>query len=318
MCDLDIIWAEVDAMEPPKKPVAIKPDPYYCTCGVPKILNEDCFLTCTKCGLVDEFFISDEPEWISSVSEAGVVNETARCGMPTDTDLFSEQWGASTSMATRGFSKQHKRLGVINFHNSMNHKDRSLFHAYKDIDTAGKDNLNLPDSVLRTAKIIYRKFNQEKLTRGAVRTGIKANCVIYACKMANVPRTTKEVATAFGIPTKDISRTSEIFKSELQQEKNTKKSEVTRPSDVIPRLLSEFTLENKRNYTMKCMKIASKIENCVTLMGKTPNSIAVAIICFVLKDNYSKTEVCQKTNVSVPTVNKIDTMINQYLEGKIP
>lgn len=315
MIELDVIWAEI---LPQEKPIAKEINQYLCECGVSKIYNEDSFLTCPKCGLVDRFSISDEPEWISSVSETGVVDENARCGMPNDTELFSEQWGSSTTMATRNASKSQKRLGVINFHNSMNHKDRSLFHAYKDIEMAGKDNLHLPDSVLRTAKIIYRKFNQEKLTRGAVRTGIKANCLIYACKLSNVPRTTKEVADAFGIPTKDISRTSEIFKSELKQEKDAKKSEVTRPSDVIPRMLSEFQIENKRPYTMKCMKISSKIEKCITLMGKTPNSIAACIICHVLTDLYTKAEISEKTKVSVPTINKIDTIINQYLEGKVP
>ena len=69
---------------------------------------------------------------------------------------------------------------------------------------------------------------------------------------------------------------------------------------------------------MKCMKISSKIEKCITLMGKTPNSIAACIICHVLTDLYSKSEISEKTKVSVPTINKIDTIINQYLEGKIP
>lgn len=42
-----------------------------------------------------------------------------------------------------------KRLAKINFHQSMNHRDRSLYHAYKDIDEAC---LSLPDNVLKDAK----------------------------------------------------------------------------------------------------------------------------------------------------------------------
>jgi transcription initiation factor TFIIB len=65
----------------------------------------------------------------------------------------------------------------------MNHKDRSLFHAYKDIDEACH---TLTRSILKDAKMMYRKFNDGKLTRGAVRLGIKANCVLYACRLAQV------------------------------------------------------------------------------------------------------------------------------------
>ena len=76
----------------------------------------------------------------------------------------------------------------------MNHKDRSLFHAYKDIESAASGVLNLPSTVIRDAKVMYKKFNGEKLTRGAVRTGVKANCVFMACKLAKIPRTTREIA----------------------------------------------------------------------------------------------------------------------------
>jgi hypothetical protein len=36
----------------------------------------------------------------------------------------------------RGSTYENKRMAKINFHMSMNHKDRSLFHAYRDIDEA--------------------------------------------------------------------------------------------------------------------------------------------------------------------------------------
>ena len=53
----------------------------------------------------------------------------------------------------------------------MNHKDESLYHAYQDIEEACSQ--SIPDSILKDAKIMYRRFNCEKLTRGAIRLGIK-------------------------------------------------------------------------------------------------------------------------------------------------
>ena len=104
---------------------------------------------------------------------------------------------------------------------------RSLFHAYKDIETAARDGLHLSSIVIRDAKVMYKKFNGEKLTRGAVRLGIKANCVFMACQLAKVPRTTKEIAQAFGITPNDISRTSVLFREVILGEKEAQTVQVS-------------------------------------------------------------------------------------------
>jgi transcription initiation factor TFIIIB Brf1 subunit/transcription initiation factor TFIIB len=78
----------------------------------------------------------------------------------------------------RGRSK----LATINMHSSMNHKDRALFHAYAEMDRIGKDILGLKENVMYLAKTKYKAFNEAVLTRGAVRNGIKANCVFQACR----------------------------------------------------------------------------------------------------------------------------------------
>jgi transcription initiation factor TFIIB len=200
-------------------------------------------------------------------------------------------------------------MAKINFHMSMNHKDRSLFHAYRDIDEACH---TLPDTVLKDAKMMYRKFNDEKLTRGAVRLGIKANCVLYACRLAQFPRTTKEVADMFGIQSKDISRTTQIFKDTIMGV--TEKNYVTKAFDVMQRLLNSFDVSRDERY--KCNKMCTETDDCVELMSKTPNSVASAIIYIVLGANVSKAEVCEKCSVSVPTINKIENIIKKHLEVK--
>jgi len=42
--------------------------------------------------------------------------------------------------------------------------------------------------------------------------------------------------------------------------------------------------------------------------------VASTIIYFVLKDNFTKTEICEKCGISIPTLNKIETIIKKYLE----
>jgi len=323
MC-LDSIWADFHSHLKQQESIKIattRPnDLYTCECGGQKIPgNDDGFPTCTSCGIVDSVFIDDSPEWVNCVSENGTVTNHARCGQAKDLDLFSEHWGGSQIQTTYKSSKSTKRLSRINFHMSMNHKDRALYHAYKSIETPCQDVLNLSDNVIRDAKIMYRTFNADKLTRGAIRTGIKANCVLYACKMNRNPRTTKEVAGAFGIPTRDISRTTDLFrdtllpKSEVKQ-KTEAGSSITKPSDVLARILNDFHIENKRPVQSKCNHLADKLEGCVQLMGKTPNSIAAVIVLKILGSTTTKQNIVAKCGVSMPTLNKIELIINKYLE----
>lgn len=319
------LWAEFDAameiMNPPKHKEVIKVNHYECPCGGPKVFGYDNLPVCTVCGLVDSSYLDDSPEWTSGVGEDGTVSDPSRCGMPKDLELFSEAWGSGTIISSgRNTSYHFKKIARINFHGSMNHRDRALFHAYKSIDDAAVSVLQLPESVVRGAKVMYRKFNGEVLTRGAVRTGIKANCVFYACKANNVPRTTKEVADAFGIPTKDVSRTSQTFKDTIfgKSERPEPTVQLTRPEHVIHRMLNEFDLgDERRKWRVKCVKFANLLNDCVPLMGKTPNSIAAVVIYKVMGDTMSKHDIIQKCGISMPTLNKIEHLVNKHLEDKL-
>jgi len=321
MTEIHALWAEFELIRLKDQSAAItkkKPKRLEFTCkycdGV-QVFSEVGLPTCTSCGIVEDY-INDGAEWISSVDDTGHVSDPARCGAPKDLELFSEQWGSSTILKPTGRSTwAQKRMARIGFHMSMNHRDRALYHAYKDIDAAAKDSLSLPENVVRRAKIFYRKFNESKLTRGAVRNGIKANCVMYACKLSNIPRTTKEIADAYGIPTRDISRTYDIFKQQFTEEKaQPETATITKPIDVVNRLMNTFQVggTESRKMVMKCRKLCEKLENCVELMGKTPNSIASVVILLILKP--TKKEVCQNCGISMPTLNKIESVVKNYLE----
>jgi transcription initiation factor TFIIB len=320
MCDIEEAWGDFDkyiAEHAPIKESSTVNGVYFCKCGGVKMLGLDNLQVCTTCGIVDACYIDETAEWTSGVSENGVVSDPGRCGMPSDTELFSAAWGAGLVINSRGSSYAVRRMAKVNFHSSMNHKDRALFHAYKDIELAALTRLNLPATVIRDAKVMYKKFNGEKLTRGAVRCGIKANCVLTACKLANIPRTTKEVADAFEIPSKDISRTSQMFRETLLGDSATvSESKVTKPCDVLPRIMNDFIMIDeieKRKIASKCRKMCAQIESCVELMGKTPNSIASAVILIVLDGQIPKSDVANVCKISVPTLNKIESIVRKFI-----
>ena len=115
----------------------------------------------------------------------------------------------------------------------------------------------------------------------------------------------------FGIQTKDISRTTQIFKDNILG--CTKKNYVTKAFDVMNRLLNGFDVS--KNERLQCIKLCKATEDCVDLMSKTPNSVCSAILW--IQTGIPKTEICQKCAISVPTLNKIEGIIRKYLEVKV-
>jgi len=319
MCEvLNQVWDDFAALraqaqvEPQVAPLI----DYLCAhCGGTKSFGVwDDLPVCTECGAVDEEFVSDEPEWRGGDAESGP--DKSRVGAPVNTDHFSAAWGASTVMAvSKQGSYQQKRLAMINLHTSMNHRDRALFHAYQDFDKIGKGILKLADNVMYAAKIKYKAFNEAVLTRGAVRNGIKANCIFQACREFNVARTTQEIANAFGIPARDISRTFDMYQEQLPETE----IHVTTAADLIPRFFNEIIGvpdAQRGRLKMKIVRVCQELSECVELMGRTPKAVACAVMFVVLKDAgvaIDKAGLCKTCGVSVPTLGKIEAIVRSQL-----
>ena len=139
MTTVDHIWAIVETLRPRPDAVLDARPEWECECGGLKMCNDDNIPTCIECGRVDPEFVSDEPEWRGGMDDDGTVTDPSRVGAPVNVDHFSAEWNMGTVMNVRpSAAAPMKRLARINFHLSMNHKDRSLFHAYADMDRVGK------------------------------------------------------------------------------------------------------------------------------------------------------------------------------------
>lgn len=304
--DDDIIWSQVDTLLQSSStivPITSNEEQYICACGGVKTFMYE-FPTCTVCGRVDDSFISNEPEWICDPNDC---DDPSRIGIPLDTTLYSESWGMGTYIVGRSCQKMAK----ISLHSNMNHRDRALHHAYKEFDHICRGKLKLNDVIIDYAKIIYKKFNEEKLTRGAVRMGIKANCVLYACNKYGVARTLHEIAHAFQIPVKDISRTNEIFTDTTGEETGH-----TQSSDIISRIFNSIDFiessSEKGRVRMKVVKACEDAQNNPKLMGKTPKGIASAVIFKTVSElgyPIDRAFVAKICEVSIPTLVKIEKQL---------
>jgi len=114
-------------------------------------------------------------------------------------------------------------------------------------------------------------------------------------------------------------------------------SHVTRPCDVLPRLLNDIDIDYdlKKKVRILCTKLAKILEPCVPLMSKTPTSIAAVIIARTVGNAVTKKDICAACKISVrrllprqqtsgtltyslpqvPTMNKIDGLVKTYLES---
>lgn len=310
MVSFDDIWKQSGFFSEPSIQVSDDETSYYmCTCGGLKVFPVNDLPSCSQCGKMDTEYISEEAEWMTGADCDGP--DPSRCGGPIDSTLFSASWGMGTKITAQYRNTVGKKMSRIHFHMSMNHKDRSLFHAYAELEKVAKEKLGCSNVIIDDAKMRYKEFSEKKLTRGEVRKGIKANCLFLSCKKFGYPRTTKEIADAFGIDTRDIGRTSSILSDTCH---DTEKKKITMPNDIVVRIFENIddTIDDKSKKIRQCVNICRKIERHSKLMGKTPSGVASAVI-YVTLNNISKQSICSSANISIPTLNKIEIIVRELL-----
>ena len=309
-------WEILDQLRSEQQTIQEIRSEWRCTqCGGVKVIDE--MPVCTGCGLTDQVWISDEPEWNSGGDPDTGNKDPSRVGAPVNLDHFSASWGMGTMIVPRTKSYAASRMSRIHHHLSMHHRDRALFHAYQQMMDIGTRVLGLPDVVMYSAKIKYKEFNESKLTRGAVRNGVKANCIFQACREHNISRSTKEISDAFGIPVRDLSRTTEMFQEQIPDTE----VHVMTAAHLIPRIFNDLTCipdSEKGRVRMRVIKICKSIEESVELMGRTPKAIACAVIFIVLAGAIDRSTICKICDVSVPTLTKIENIVRAELKDKNP
>jgi transcription initiation factor TFIIIB Brf1 subunit/transcription initiation factor TFIIB len=318
---IELAWSELDLIRKTNQkdePVDLLSE-FFCSCGGQKAFGVDFDLpTCISCGMQDKTFICQEAEYRTGADESSGPDPT-RVGAVVNTDHFSEQWGGNTKITVaHGGTYSQKKMARIHMHGSMNHRDRALFHAYAEIDHICKNILNLQDNIVYITKIKYKAFNEAVLTRGDVRKGVKANCVFQTCREHNVPRTTQEIADAFGIPVKDISRTFDIY----QEQNPETQVHVITPSKLVARFMNDISIPEqfKGRVVRKIVNVCESLDDCVSLMGRTPRAVCCAVMFIVLSSNKegydvpTRAELCKICDISVPTLAKIEIIVKNSLK----
>ena len=268
-------------------------------------------LLCSTCGLIKINHLSDAPEWRGGPSEDGSKpKQSSRCGAPQNSQLFSNQLGTMIRDKYPGFRSRLSKLQL----RMINPKDRCLFHAYKHFTPAHLQ-YGVPSSIVDRAKFIYKGISEHKLTRGDKRKGIMGNCLLHALQENNVPRTTKEVATMFGIDVRDITRMRNTFYEVAGEIIQTAK-----PDDLMTRVILSFNFELRLR--IKVLRRAGKhleiVKKSKRLSGKDASRDYGRRTCGRSLNRLNlplcEEAVAKASNVSKPTMVKLYHAIEDLFE----
>ena len=277
------------------------------TCGSFSLFhdNKTGSQVCTDCGSIKTTLFDDTAEWSFGVNENGK-KDPARCGCPSNPLL--EKSSLSTSIK----STNNTLMKRLHSQMSMDHVERSLFHVFEMINRLCVDNGNLHSNVIEQAKFYYKTISQRKLSRGVIRQGLIACCIMYACKYGHVNRSIKEISKMCNVSVPVLNKTNKLFIEHMRDilSKDNVLNQSTTTIDLIPRYCNSLGLnKNLEQHFMRRLYILDKhIKTSELLNGKTPSSIASGMIMFLCKVNnidIDRKLFVNTQNISIVTMNKI-------------
>ena len=337
MTNLDIIWQQLhdiqnkDDIEPERSVYEIKS---CTTCGSRNSICEDSThgtIVCTRCGFVLESDIMDETaEWTSCGADSNrkAVDPT-RCGVPINPLLRK----SSMSTVIQSTNTRYRFMQKLHNQSSMNYVERNRYHVYEHISKMASENGHLSNNVVEQAKYYYKELSKRKLSRGVIRKGLIACCILYACKNMNVSRSIKEISLMTNVPVPTINKTTKIFMDNmhdilLQTQWNAPQSDIracdyvfeaTDSNDLITRFCNLLHIDDKKTH-IKLVKLSKTINNDMNVGHvmdcKTPSAITGGVIMYACQQlsmkQITKNMLSKLFCVSIVTINKIVKMIVEH------
>ena len=285
-------------------------------CGSKQITRDDSKgeLVCSKCGLIlSEDEVDMGKEWRSFDSDQ--FEERARTGSPKKyvklnkglvtmidrkgRDLRGNKLSSKSKAQMYRLIKWHKRASVSS---SM---ERNLSIALTEMRRVASY-LNIPESLVEAAALLYRKTVEKGLIRGRLIEAVVSAILYTVCRTYHVPRTLNEMAEASGLTKKEIGRTYRFLVRELKLE-----VPLTNPIHYIPRFASELNLSGE--VQEKGRDIITKAINQGLISGRGPTGVAAAAVYIAgLLKGERRT---QKEVANVAGVTEV-TIRNRYRELK--
>lgn len=296
----------------------------WCTaCKKPSICEDmrNGALVCTECGIIYEEHIMDNTaEWNFNGSDDSSRKDPSRCGCPINPLL------AKSSMSTMIKSNRHHFMKRLHNQMSMDYVERSRYHVFESITKMAGEHGHLSQAIIEQAKCYYKILSERKLSRGVIRKGLIACCIMYACKTLNVPRSVKEIAVITKVSVPTLNKTTKVFMKTmgdiLQSTSGGMDSllDSTDTKHLINRYCNLLHLSDKKQEMLlvrNVKRIDLELKQAGTLDCKTPTAIITGIIVYAsqkLDIPLSKSTMSVVFGVSIVTINKIVKLIIDFYD----
>jgi transcription initiation factor TFIIB len=319
--DLNSLFDTFDTLKPPKRKIEITDEDYCDDCKMNSVINNNGEFICNKCGEIKDLNFDYNAEWRYYGNEDTKSSDPTRCGLPTN-ELLPESSNGSTISFKNGETYEMRKIRNYHGWNAMPYKERSLYNVFDSIQVRAI-NSGITSCIIEEAKNLYKKIAESKISRGANRKGLIASCIYKACKIKNVPRSHKEIATIFDINITHMTKGCKKFDEIMNLNKNNSESADiigSQSIDYIQRFCSKLHLS--QNILEVCKYVCLKAEEYSLVSENTPPSIAsgsIWLTCTLLNiNNITKKDISQICKISEVTISKCFKKLLQYHKHLLP
>ncbi len=170
--------------------------------------------------------------------------------------------------------------------------------------------LDLPNNVLETASIIYRKAVRKRLIRGRPIRGMTVASIYLACRRCGLVRTLGEMAQASGINRKEVGRYYRTLVKKLEYSVPS-----VRAQGYVTRVCTELDIHGKaEEAAYKILGAAKKLRLTSGRGGKSVAAAATYIASTVSGARRTQREVAEVVDVTEVTIrNRYKEMMKRLL-----
>ena len=277
-------------------------------CGSNRIMEDykSAEIVCMGCGYVIVAELTNQgPEWRAFDSEQ--LEKLARAGAPAtftihdkglsttidwhDQDFHGKRFPQGQKAQIYRLRKWQKRIRVSDA------TERNLARALSEISKIA-NNLNLPQNILETASVIYRKAVKEHLIRGRSIQGVTAAAIYVACRQCGVARTLEDISHASPVNKKEVARCYRLLLKQLDYF-----IKPVKPGQYLTKFCTQLPMDgNTEEIAHKILGTAKELK---LTSGRGPAGIAAAVsyIASILtgerKTQREIAEIAQVTEVTI-------------------
>jgi transcription initiation factor TFIIB len=173
-----------------------------------------------------------------------------------------------------------------------------------------RDRSGLPAPLQEEAARLYRRLSGEGFVTGRSIAGVTAACTYLVARQEELPRQIPDIAGAFDITEKDLSRLIRQVSRRLNMHK------ITGPDEYFDKFISDLGLEPSIRTPLDELWSTIKPHDDVW-QGKKPMGVAAALIYKASNETGSprtQSEVCAVANVSEVTLRGLLRLFDDLLE----